>query len=1283
VIPPILAALALGAQLAPPQQPAAVNGCITCHAGIEEMHPEARLSCTDCHGGNPAARTLEGAHVAARRGAGADERVAGLDEDLAWRRFQNPMDLRVAQTVCGECHPKAVKHLKLSLHGTTAGHLSDGYYEAGLLPEKGSAYSVFPVRAPDGELEFTQLPKLRSDAPFDKLASHYPDLPRKECMQCHLYSRGRAVRGRVGFDGDYRGEGCAACHVLYALDGLSSSADRSAVRSEPGHPERHQLSANPPVQTCTSCHYGDASVGLNFRGLAQLPPGAPGGPEIPGTTRQLLNRQFYLQDPSINPPDIHAERGMACIDCHTLNDVMGDGKLYGAMEQQVEISCSDCHGTFKERATLTTQRGTPLTNLRLEDGRVILTGKVDGREREVRQVVDVLDPASPHHVAGALPAMTSAHEKLECYACHAAWNPNFLGFHYDRNASLTQLDLLTGERTRGRVTTQEKVFATWKSFFAGLDEHGRIAPYLTGFSSMGSYTDEKGERLLDQVMPRTAAGLSGMTMIHHQVHTTRRGARSCVECHRTSATWGMGSTNFQLARQLAFVADERGIEVMALNRQQLAASVPLAKLVLPDVTALALRCDPLQGHAEYLFAAEGARGVHAIDMRDPLHPRRVSFVACAEPQALLAAGTWLYVADGVGGLRVYDAREPAALTLVAHAQTFDARGLSLSWPWLYVADGPGGLSIFDVRSPREPRLVSALATREGGRPSRIIAVQDLFQYSRPRAVKQKDGSEQVQDARSEARHICALLDEARGLVLADVTEPTRPRIVYPDPRSPQRDQTRVEDRVEYRGLVLQSQVDLAEAQGGKRTQERDYAYVLSERRVRNNSDSYLAVWDLGDPQRPKRVANPRVATTSESLVLGNFYNSPFLQRMFFVPGDTGVSVYDASVSAQPTSVGGLGGLRRAYAMAIEAFPLDKMLDEDGRPLKDVSHTPGRWLLQPEIERILSVGAAALGLAPSETGTPNSASLTVRLEFQRLDADGTGFLEGDELASRAALATLAGLPRVSLADFARAIAGEQLGLGKPSADPAAPSSREARVEISGDLARLLDGTDPQRFDGAGDGMLDRQEIANAFFAALDLFGDGGLDPAELSRHPGELREIRFGGPRASKLFGALDTNRDGRIDAREFRLREEDWQALDANGDGHVQLAMVHDSKAARRGVANAKPEWPSRQVFRWPLPPTMTREQFTETFAPGAEKRLTRKELATRPDVLAGLDESGDGVLDEREWQSRLGLVALYGSELTVDGFEQRWDLDRDGKVTPAELPLPPYLLLRLGLRKP
>jgi hypothetical protein len=407
------------------------SGCLTCHTGIEDMHPEAELSCVDCHGGNALTRKKLEAHVRSMKEDPGDERVAHPKEDLAWRRFHNPMDLRVAEETCGGCHQDMVRHLVASLHGTTAGHLSDGFYEMGLVDAKESKYSIFPVPdyyAEAGEIdELDPIPPFRGHGKRELLATHYADLPRKECMQCHLWSQGRAVQGRVGFDGDYRGDGCAACHVSYSLDGLSDSADRSAVRNEPGHPRAHTMTRAPTVETCTSCHYGDASIGLHYRGLSQLPPGAPGGPEIPGTTDELLNRTFYLNDPGLCPPDVHYERGMVCIDCHTLGDVMGDGLLHGAMEHAVEISCSDCHGTFTDPATLRTQRGTPLEHVRRADGEVILTSKVTGKEHVVPQAVHVIDGTLAEYNPDAAAAMTKAHEKLECYTCHAGWNVNFLG----------------------------------------------------------------------------------------------------------------------------------------------------------------------------------------------------------------------------------------------------------------------------------------------------------------------------------------------------------------------------------------------------------------------------------------------------------------------------------------------------------------------------------------------------------------------------------------------------------------------------------------------------------------------------------------------------------------------------------------------------------------------------------------------------------------------------------------------------------------------------------------
>ncbi len=1251
------------------------SGCLTCHAGLEDMHPEAQLSCVDCHGGDPNAREKLLAHVAKPAGwPPSDERVAPLKEAAAWRRFINPMDLRVTERTCGTCHERDVDALLCSLHGTTAGHLSDGYYEMGLERKKRSRYAVFPVTSalePGGaEDRLAQVPEFMGHLDAGSLGAHFSDLARKECMQCHLYSEGRAIRGRVGFDGDYRGEGCAACHVEYGLDGLSLSADRSVPRREPGHPLRHSMTRAPTTQTCTSCHYGDASIGLHFRGLSQLPPDSPGGPEIPGTTDRLLNRTFYLNDPAICPPDVHAERGMHCIDCHTKSDVMGDGKLHGKMEHAVEITCSACHGTFTRRSELVTERGTPLDHLRFDGTNVVLTGKVSGQQHRVPQVVDVLNPDRAEYNHDAVLAMTPEHERLECYTCHAGWNVNFLGFHFSRNESLTQLDLLSGKRTPGRVTTQEKVFATWKSFYAGWNERGAVAPYLTGFSTMGSVWDTEGNLVIDQRMPETAQGLSGMTMIHHQLHSTRPTARSCVECHRTSSTWGMGSPNFRLARQLAFVADQRGVEVVAINRSELSRSAPLGKLVLPDVVDLAVLCDPLQGHARRLFVAEGGRGIHTIDVTDPTRPKRVSFVASVQPRGLTLAGEHLYLADGIGGLRIYDVKKPDEPELVGRLATVDAHDVAVQWPLAFIADGAGGLVIADVRAPIAPQFLLALDVNGQARaPNAAIEVEALFQYSRPLT----DDQGKPRDERTIARNLCALLDRDRGLVLVDVTEPTRPQILHP----PLSDVSNARPDVSFRGLALLSQVDPAETSGGARTAERDYAYVLVEARG-GNRNARVLLYDVSDPTRMKApVASVPAGQAPGQLVSADFYNPPFRQRVLLVPGEDGVFLADASNSREPKQIGVLPGLLESYSVAIETFPLDRMLDESGRPLKDVSHPESRWMYRAEIEKVLGVSAEALRLHRLYPDPLYLQSDSARLHLGRMDSDRSGFLEGDEYdeAGGAGVDTDAD-GRISLLELSlkAGLAGEVPIAG--SGGMAATPLIFERLLIDGDLARLLDGTDPHAFDTKGDG-LDRTEAESAVFAALDLDDDDRLSQDELSRYPGAYRSLRYADERARKLLRTVDRSGDGRVTRREFSLLEPEWLALDADQDGVVRLER--DRALYREGLGFVVPgsEWPVRRTDLFPFPPGLNAEQFLRVFDRDESGDVKRKEMRHRPQLFEFMDQDKNEVLDRAEIDRVLDRLALRGVHATPERFHDRWDIDGDGRVAPEELPS--GVLLRVG----
>jgi hypothetical protein len=143
----LIAVIALGSQAATPPAPK-VEGCVSCHAMIEPMHKYGTtetleklkdgkdavgLSCTACHGGNPAAKLKAEAHVKpkfpeewrrAGNYSGANpERSNTLLNRESWEfvRFVNPGDLRVAAKTCGSgsCHQIESKNVSRSMmtHG--------------------------------------------------------------------------------------------------------------------------------------------------------------------------------------------------------------------------------------------------------------------------------------------------------------------------------------------------------------------------------------------------------------------------------------------------------------------------------------------------------------------------------------------------------------------------------------------------------------------------------------------------------------------------------------------------------------------------------------------------------------------------------------------------------------------------------------------------------------------------------------------------------------------------------------------------------------------------------------------------------------------------------------------------------------------------------------------------------------------------------------------------------------------------------------------------------------
>ncbi len=128
--------------------------------------------------------------------------------------------------------------------------------------------------------------------------------------------------------------------------------------------------------------------------------------------------------------DIHLEKGMHCVDCHFIQDVHGDTKLYGEVRAAIEITCQDCHGDIQNRPVQLEGKipvmrtsgpaakgaGRNLLAMRTPSGKrrfevrgdkIIQNSMVEkDLSWEVTQVADTIDPAKPQYNARAALAKT-------------------------------------------------------------------------------------------------------------------------------------------------------------------------------------------------------------------------------------------------------------------------------------------------------------------------------------------------------------------------------------------------------------------------------------------------------------------------------------------------------------------------------------------------------------------------------------------------------------------------------------------------------------------------------------------------------------------------------------------------------------------------------------------------------------------------------------------------------------------------------------------------------------
>ncbi|NBC18536.1 MAG: hypothetical protein GVY18_14615 [Bacteroidetes bacterium] len=467
--------------------------CLDCHAGMtgfSPFHDPAALGCFGCHGGDPTDPTVEGAHAS---------------------MVVVPGNLSTAMQTCGgtACHTDLVNRVETSLMASGRGIVSVNRWVFGEQP------------TPNGTDGLADLGHSLADAHLQQL-----------CTVCHLGTEKEAPGPVTELS---RGGGCVACHVQY-----------HDVRDAATHPA---LTVQVGNDTCFGCHSRSGRISTNYEGWHETLLTAS---EMPDSTnyRLLADERVFEQ----MPDDVHHAAGLACIDCHTSRETMGDGQVYLHQDAAVDVACTDCHTSeppptvgwadldresrmivllrhqqpFPDRKFVTTaRRGTPLVNVFLDDtGQPVLEGKLDGTRRPLAAPVEA--------------CRVPGHERVTCQSCHTAWVPQCLGCHTQQDTEGRwrefASDFLAGPPTLG-VRTSAAARTP--------DEGARIEPFAPGMI-MTLNTHQRDVR----TDPATLAQEGSFHRLFAPAvpHTTAAAGRSCASCHLDPVALGYGQGDLKLVR---------------------------------------------------------------------------------------------------------------------------------------------------------------------------------------------------------------------------------------------------------------------------------------------------------------------------------------------------------------------------------------------------------------------------------------------------------------------------------------------------------------------------------------------------------------------------------------------------------------------------------------------------------------------------------------------------------------------------------------------------------------
>lgn len=274
------------------------------------------------------------------------------------------------------------------------------------------------------------------------------------CVSCHqgygkIFSQAMTTRQAERnfaqsfkeFDQHFFANNCNECHVADCLDCHGGDGHNIAPANQ---------------ESCLSCHQG-YYTGWEYLGMAPRE-------EDPRYQRgESFQGQHFLK----MRPDIHAEKGLTCVDCHTMESLI-------AGESSAK-KCKDCH---------------------VPDPNVI-----------------------EHGIAAHM-------KKLECYSCHSAWVAQEYGTFFLRISKDDQ-EILDAFHVDSEPTGDYFVRSYLRkqdSPLLGLNDKGLISPirpqYIAYYSDLRHSGDHSKENVLLSAQWKASFP-----------HTVRRGTPMCDACH--------------------------------------------------------------------------------------------------------------------------------------------------------------------------------------------------------------------------------------------------------------------------------------------------------------------------------------------------------------------------------------------------------------------------------------------------------------------------------------------------------------------------------------------------------------------------------------------------------------------------------------------------------------------------------------------------------------------------------------------------------------------------------